>query len=105
MKESIEISTSRRKSNFDFSEEDVSRLIRMGWEDRTSFEAIEKQFGISPNQFVKFMRSQLSVSAFKLWRKRVFEKGRLKNEKKRDIKILRFKCSRQSIDGVIKGKK
>jgi uncharacterized protein (TIGR03643 family) len=77
----------------------------MGWEDRTSFDAIQSQFGLTPNEFVKVMRSQLTPSGFKLWRKRISEKGHLKNEKKREVKILRFKCSRQSIDGDIKGKK
>jgi uncharacterized protein (TIGR03643 family) len=89
----------------EFSPEDLSRLIRMGWEDRTSFEAIYTQFDLTPNEFVKVMRAQLSPSGFKLWRKRISEKGHLKNEKKRGVKILRFKCSTQSFDGDIKGKK
>lgn len=89
----------------EFSPENISRLIRMGWEDRTSFEAIYTQFDLNPNEFVKVMRSQLSPSGFKLWRKRISDKGRLKNEKKRGVKILRFKCSRQSLDGDIKWKK
>lgn len=89
----------------EFSPENLSRLIRMGWEDRTSFEAIYTQFDLNPNEFVKVMRSQLSPSGFKLWRKRISDKGRLKNEKKRGVKILRFKCSRQSLDGDIKWKK
>ena len=74
----------------------------MGWEDRTSFEAIYTQFNLTPNEFVKVMRTQLSPSGFRLWRKRIFEKGHLKNEKKRGRKMLRFKCSNQSIDGQIK---
>ena len=77
----------------------------MGWEDRTSFEAIYTQFNLTPNEFVKVMRTQLSPSGFKLWRKRIFEKGYLKNEKKCGHKILRFKCPNQSIDGQTKGKK
>lgn len=77
----------------------------MGWEDRTTFEVIERQFGISPNEFVIFMRSQLAPKAFALWRKRVHEQGRLKNEKSRGFKTTRFKSSRQSVDGITKGKK
>ena len=81
------------------------RLVRMGWEDRTTFDVIEQQFGITPNEFVRFMRTQLTTKAFNLWRKRVHEKGRLKNEKPRGFKTTRFKCSRQSLDGIVKGKK
>ena len=77
----------------------------MGWEDRTTFEAISAQFNLTPNEFVKVMRTQLSPSGFRLWRKRISEKGHLKNKKTRGCKISRFKCSKQSIDGQIKGKK
>jgi uncharacterized protein (TIGR03643 family) len=75
----------------------------MGWEDRSTFEAIEQQFGLSPNEFVKFMRHQMERQAFLRWRRRVFEQGKLKNEKQRGFKVTRFKCSRQSFDGQTKG--
>jgi uncharacterized protein (TIGR03643 family) len=81
------------------------RLVRMGWEDRTTFEAIQAQFNISPNEFVKFMRTQLEAKAFARWRRRVFEQGHLKNQKTRGFVETRFKCSRQSVDGIIKGNK
>lgn len=83
--------------------EDIDRLIRMGWEDRTTFEVIAKQYSFSANEFVRFMRTQLSTSAFNRWRKRVHHQGQLKNESKRGFKTTRFKCSRQSVDGVTKG--
>lgn len=79
------------------------RLIRMGWEDRTTFEAIEKQFSLSPNEFVQFMRASLDQNSFKRWRRRIFEQGKLKNEKTRGFDKTRFKCSRQSVDGITKG--
>ena len=82
---------------------EIDRLIRMGWEDRTTFESIEAQFQISPNEFVKFMRHHLDKKAFNRWRRRVFEQGKLKNEVKRGFKTTRFKCSRQSDDGITKG--
>ena len=92
------------KEKFDqFTASDTDRLIRMGWEDRSTFDAIEKQFNISPNEFVKFMRHNLDTNAFKRWRRRVFEQGQLKNEVKRGFKTTRFKCSRQSVDGITKG--
>ncbi len=97
--------TSKQFKNLviDRSPEEVARLIRMGWEDRTSFEAIRSQFGMSPNEFVKFMRKALDTNSFKRWRRRVFEQGHLKNELKRGIKISRFKCRRQTVDGLTKG--
>ncbi len=50
---------------------DLSRLIEMAWEDRTPFDAIESQFGLSEPQVIELMRSQLKRSSFNLWRKRV----------------------------------
>ncbi len=85
------------------SNEDLDRLVRMGWEDRTTFESIQKQFSLSENEFVKIMRSQLSRTAFDRWRKRVHNQGHLKHESKRGFKTTRFKCSRQSVDGITKG--
>lgn len=82
---------------------DIERIIRMGWEDRTSFEAIQVQFGLTPNETIKVMRKFLSRSAFERWRKRTFEQGHLKHEKKRDKKELRFKSTRQRQDGSTKG--
>jgi uncharacterized protein (TIGR03643 family) len=83
--------------------DDRDRLVRMGWEDRTAFDAIEEQFGITPNEFVKFMRTQLDRSAYDRWRKRANTRGHLKHEKTRGFTEGRFKCSRQSTDGLTKG--
>jgi uncharacterized protein (TIGR03643 family) len=54
-----------------FSEADYSRLIEMAWEDRTPFEAIKQNFGLSESQVIAIMRNQLKRSSFNLWRKRV----------------------------------
>ena len=51
--------------------EDLDRIIEMAWEDRTPFEAIEFQFGLSEPQVIAVMRQQMKASSFKLWRKRV----------------------------------
>ena len=53
-----------------FSDEDLSRIIEMGWEDRTAFEAIEAQFGINQDGVIKIMRANLKLNTFKLWRER-----------------------------------
>lgn len=79
----------------EFSEEDKDRIIQMAWEDRTPFEAIHFQFGLSESEVIKVMRSTLKRSSFNLWRKRVHQKVSLKHIKKRSDEITRFKCSRQ----------
>ena len=76
---------------------EIDRIIEMAWEDRTSFDAIYKQFNVQEKEVIKIMRSNLKKSSFKLWRKRV--SGRktkhLKVLNNEGIKTLRFKCSRQ----------
>tara|TARA_B000000565_G_C23480968_1_gene259852 strand:+ start:94 stop:363 length:270 start_codon:yes stop_codon:yes gene_type:complete len=76
---------------------DIDRIIEMAWEDRTPFEAIEIQFGISEKQIIKLMRTNLKKSSFKLWRKRVHSKISQKHLYKRNPNISRFKCSRQRV--------
>ena len=36
----------------------------MAWEDRTSFDAIEKQFGIAEKDVIKLMRKELKGKKF-----------------------------------------
>lgn len=64
----------------------------MAWEDRTPFEAIEFQFGIKENQVRKLMRTHMTESSFKMWRKRV--KGR-KTKHTQTSKSTRFVSKNQ----------
>ncbi len=48
----------------------VDRVIMMAWEDRTSFDAIRDQFGLSPGEVIKLMRREMTANSFKMWRKR-----------------------------------
>lgn len=50
---------------------DVDRIIEMGWEDRTPFEAIEAQFGLAEKDVIALMRKEMKLSSFKMWRKRM----------------------------------
>lgn len=50
---------------------DCSRIIEMAWEDRTPFEAIEKNYAINEQAVVRLMRAQLKAKSFRLWRARV----------------------------------
>ena len=51
--------------------QDIDRVIEMAWEDRTTFEAIEFQFGLAESAVIALMRSQLKSGSFRAWRKRV----------------------------------
>ena len=53
------------------SESELSRLIEMAWEDRTPFDAIQKNFGFGEPQVIAIMRRELKRGSFELWRKRV----------------------------------
>ena len=72
--------------------ESTNRIIEMAWEDRTPFEAIEYQFNLKENDVRKIMRSHLSKSSFKMWRKRVA--GR-KTKHQSTSKSTRFKSKNQ----------
>ena len=50
---------------------EIDRVIEMAWEDRTSFGAIEFQFGLAEADVIAMMRSQLRPGSFRAWRKRV----------------------------------
>ncbi len=51
--------------------EQISRIVRLAWEDRTSFEEIEKRTGFVERDVIAVMRRELKPSSFRLWRKRV----------------------------------
>ena len=54
---------------------DRSRIIQMAWEDRTTFETIEQQFGLDESAVIRLMRADLKPNSFKMWRARM--KGRV----------------------------
>ncbi len=53
------------------STEEKSRIIEMAWEDRTPFEAILEQYGLSEPHIIALMRTTLKQKTFKNWRQRV----------------------------------
>lgn len=73
----------------EYKSDNINRLIEMAWQDRTPFEAIQREFGLSENQLKKWMKSHQKPFSFKRWRARV--QGRsTKNHTKLPIKITRF---------------
>ena len=53
---------------------DVSAVIQMAWEDRTTFETIYERVGLRETEVIRLMRTELNPSSFRLWRMRM--KGR-----------------------------
>ena len=73
---------------------DIDRIIEMAWEDRTPFEAIEVQFGLTEGEVIQLMKSEMHINNWKKWRARV--QGRAtKHRALRSDDVIRFKCSRQ----------
>ena len=72
----------------------IDRIVEMAWEDRTTFDAIRVQFGISESEVIRIMRQEMKPSSFRMWRKRV-QGRKTKHAEKRDFDKGRVKCSRQ----------
>ncbi|HCY97427.1 TIGR03643 family protein [uncultured Polaribacter sp.] len=72
----------------------IDRIIEMAWEDRTTFESIEFQFGLKEQEVIDLMRREMKLKSFKNWRKRV-QGRKTKHEKLRTFAKGRFKCTRQ----------
>ena len=77
-----------------FTAADIDRIVEMAWEDRTPFEAIEHQFGLSEKEVIELMRREMKASSFKMWRKRTNGRS-TKHASIRNSDVSRFKCSRQ----------
>ena len=72
----------------------IDRVIQMAWEDRTSFDAIQRQFGLAESAVIRLMRSTMKASSFKLWRTRVTGR-KTKHQALRGAEVKRFKSSDQ----------
>ena len=79
---------------FNLDERQQDRVIAMAWEDRTPFEAIEYQFGLTEKDVITFMKEQMHPRNWRKWRARV-QGRKTKHEKLRDREVSRFKSSAQ----------
>jgi uncharacterized protein (TIGR03643 family) len=73
---------------------DRDRIIQMAWEDRTSFDAIQSQFGLTPGEVIKLMRAEMRPSSFRLLRARTAGR-KTKHLALRDFEVGRFRCPDQ----------
>ncbi|GAB3903953.1 TIGR03643 family protein [Larkinella knui] len=84
----------KNASVVEFDENDLDRIVEMAWEDRTPFEAIEAQFGLSEQEVIDVMRHQLKPASWRRWRERV--QGRAtKHAAMSAVDDARFKANRQ----------
>jgi len=81
----------------ELSPADHDRIVRMAWEDRTSFDAIERQFGLSNGQVIALMRRLLHRAAFVRWRKRTAGRH-TKHDQLRGFEFGRFRAPSQRGD-------
>jgi len=80
------------------SASDRSRIVEMAWEDRTPFEAIRRDYGLTEPQVITLMRTELKPRSFRLWRARVSGR-RTKHQTKRGFAVGRFRCPTQKNRG------
>lgn len=78
----------------DLPASDVDRIIEMAWEDRTPFDAIERQFGLAEKAVIELMRRELKPASWRRWRARV--QGRsTKHTALSAVDDARFKSNQQ----------
>ena len=72
----------------------IDRIVEMAWEDRTPFDAITLQFGLTEAEVIKLMRREMKLSSFRMWRARV--QGRsTKHQALRNFKVGRNRSDQQ----------
>lgn len=73
---------------------DIDRIIQMAWEDRTAFDSIRSQFGLTVGEVIKIMRAEMKPSSFRMWRARTTGR-KTKHIALRDFEVGRFRCPDQ----------
>ncbi|MBK9338136.1 MAG: TIGR03643 family protein [Lewinellaceae bacterium] len=75
---------------------DLDRVVEMAWEDRTPFDAIAVQFGLTEAEVIALMKSEMHLKNWKKWRARV--QGRAsKHVALRSDSVRRFRSKMQRI--------
>ena len=78
-----------------FTEEDISRIIEMAWEDRTSLDAIFRVYNLKEDKLKLLMKKNLKLNSYKLWRKRM-KNSNLRHESVRSDEVTRAYCPQQN---------
>lgn len=56
---------------YSLTQTDIDRIVEMGWEDRTPFDAIKAQFGLSEAEVIEVMKYEMHPRNWRKWRARV----------------------------------
>jgi uncharacterized protein (TIGR03643 family) len=97
-------STGKNSKRERFSTGEIDRIIELAWEDRSSFEVIDSQFGLKNADVIKLMREEMTSSSFKMWRART-QGRKTKHEALRSPDVKRFKSKNQKVSGRTAKKK
>ena len=84
----------KSRVNQSMSVSEIDRIVQMAWEDRTSFDVIRMQFGLTPGEVIAVMRRELKPSSFRLWRVRTSGR-KTKHVALRGFEVGRFRCPSQ----------
>lgn len=76
------------------SDHEISRVVEMAWEDRTTFDAIEATFNLAEKEVIALMRRTLKRRSFNHWRARVYGR-KTKHSSLRHFKVGRGYCKTQ----------
>ncbi len=49
------------KKEYNFNDRELDRIIEMAWEDRTTFESIQFQFGLKEQEVIDLMRREMKL--------------------------------------------
>ena len=72
------------------SDAEANAVVRMAWDDRTTFDQIKELTGLSEAEVIKLMRRELKPGSFRLWRKRV--SGRITKHRKLFERHIKPSC-------------
>ncbi len=82
-----------KKTTFTFPE--IEQIILMAWGDTISFETIKREWGLTENEVVAFMRHHQSPRTYVRWRTRV--EGRHGDRSKHEV-ISKVSSRRQKFN-------
>lgn len=79
---------------YNLTDRDIDRIVEMAWEDRTPFDAIEAQFGVTEAEVIQLMKAEMRLRNWKKWRARV-QGRKTKHAQLREDDVTRFKSKMQ----------
>lgn len=74
---------------------EIEQIVLMAWADTISYETIEREWGLTEGELVRFMRSNQTPATYRRWRQRMHNRTGLqsKHETKTSITSRRLKLA------------